>query len=339
MTIKQLSARCGLSPSAVSKALNGYGDVSEETRQRVLLMAAELGYRPSAIARGLKTGRTNNLGVVYSEYTGNGFTHSYFSPVLENFKAEAERHGYDISFISRTVSVDAQGPLSYLQHIRYRNVDGVCLVCCEFTEEQVTQLVQSPMPLVTIDHVFPGRACVASQNSPGMRQLVEHVIGLGHREIAFVYGSPSVATQQRLESFLSTMAAHGIPVRAEYLVESLYHNPLAVREAVTRLLDLKSRPSCILLPDDFASLGGMEAIQARGLRIPEDISVAGFDGVAILQMLRPRLTTVAQDTARIGQEAARLLIKQVEAPDEPVVGTVEIPPAPLPGETVAQLHG
>lgn len=335
VTIKQLSAHLGISPSAVSKALNGYGDISPETRDRVLAAAAKLGYRPSAIARGLKTGRTFNLGVVYSEYSGSGFTHSYFSPILENFKAEAERRGYDITFISRTVRAGGREALTYLQHAHYRDVDGLCLVCCEFSEPQVQELALSPMPLVTVDHPFPGRPCVASENQVGMASLVQHVMSLGHRKIAMVYGSPSVATTQRMQSFKAAMAANGLHTPQGYLLESLYHNPEAVRRAVEQLLKLKDRPTCILLPDDFASLGGMEAIQALGLSIPQDISIAGFDGVPVLQMLRPRLTTVAQDTARIGQEAARLLVGQIEEPDTPQPDITPIPTTLLPGETVA----
>lgn len=106
VTIKELSARCGLSVSTVSKALNDYPDVSEETRQQVRAMAHEMGYRPNAIARSLKIGRTFNLGVLYSDDTESGFTHSYFSPVLQSFKQEAERRGYDITFITHNM-----GPL------------------------------------------------------------------------------------------------------------------------------------------------------------------------------------------------------------------------------------
>ena len=337
ITIKELSAYCGVSASAVSKALNGYGDVSRSTRDKVLVAAARLGYRPSAIARGLKTGRTFNLGVVYSEYSGSGFTHSYFSPILENFKAEAERRGYDITFISRTMRADGMEPLSYLQHSHYRNVDGICLVCCEFSQKQVQELVNSSMPLVTVDHIFPERDCVASQNVPGMQSLVEYVIDMGHRDIAMVYGSPSPATTQRLTCFRQTTRERGIDIPDNYLVESLYHNPSAIREAVEGLLKLPRRPSCILLPDDFASLGGMEAMEEHGLRIPQDISIAGFDGVPILQMLRPRLTTVFQDTTRIGQEAARLLIEQVESPEYKPAGVTYIPTRLIKGETVAPL--
>ena len=104
VTIKELSIHCGLSVSTVSKALNDYPDVSEETKQQVRAAADELGYRPSAIARSLKIGRTFNLGVLYSDDTESGLTHSFFSPVLQSFKKEAERRGYDITFITHNMS-------------------------------------------------------------------------------------------------------------------------------------------------------------------------------------------------------------------------------------------
>ena len=131
VTIKELSARCGLSVSTVSKALNDYPDVSEETRQQVRAVADEMGYRPNAIARSLKIGRTFNLGVLYSDDTESGFTHSYFSPVLQSFKQEAERRGYDITFITHNMG---HSKMTYLEHCRYRNVDGVCIVCSHFDD-------------------------------------------------------------------------------------------------------------------------------------------------------------------------------------------------------------
>lgn len=121
VTIKELSARCGLSVSTVSKALNDYPDVSEETRKQVRAVADEMGYRANAIARSLKIGRTFNLGVLYSDDTESGFTHSYFSPVLQSFKQEAERRGYDITFITHNMG---HSKMTYLEHCRYRNVDG-----------------------------------------------------------------------------------------------------------------------------------------------------------------------------------------------------------------------
>lgn len=329
VTIKELSVVCGLSVSTVSKALNGYPDVSQETREQVLAAAERIGYRPSAIARSLKTGKTFNLGVLY---TGEGgLTHNYFSPVLEAFKAEAERRGYDITFITHNMG---RTTMTYLDHCRYRNVDGVCVVCADFYAPEVVQLVNSDLPVVTIDHVFHNRSCIQSENRQGIVELTRHVIACGHRRIAYVHGGDASVTDIRVTSFLSAMNEAGLPVPEEYIVSSIYHDPAATREATARLLTVSPRPTCILMPDDYAALGGLEAIKACGLRIPEDISVCGYDGVHMIQLCKPQLTTVWQDTVRIGQEAARQLVQLIENPRTTCPEIISVSCRLLEGETV-----
>lgn len=334
VTIKDLSAACGLSVSTVSKALNDYPDVSAETRELVRATAAKLGYRPSAIARGLKIGRTFNLGVLYSDDSASGFTHNYFAPVLEAFKSEAERRGYDITFITHRT-----GPnnMTYLQHCLYRNIDGICIVNCHFDDPEVLELLSGPLPVVTIDHMFHNRSCVESENRQGMTQLTQHILSKGHTRIAYICGEENAVTHIRRTSFLRTMREAGLQVPQAYLIHSQYHHPAAAREATERLLSLNPRPTCIIMADDYAALGGLEAIRAAGLHVPQDVSVAGYDGVSILQMCRPQLTTVRQDTLRIGQAAARKLVHLIEQPHTTFQEIISIPCRLIPGETVCQL--
>ena len=315
VTIKELSARCGLSVSTVSKALNDYPDVSEETRQQVRAVADKMGYRPNAIARSLKIGRTFNLGVLYSDDTESGFTHSYFSPVLQSFKQEAERRGYDITFITHNMG-----------HSKMTFDDG-----------EVLQLVSSSLPLVTIDHVFNNRACIQSENRQGVEALTRHILSMGHKKIAFVYGAEDTVSDIRLTTFLRTMNEAGLSVPDDYLVASPYHDPASTREATAQLLALADRPTCILMPDDYSALGGMDAIRAAGLRIPEDISITGYDGVAMIQMCQPQLTTVEQDVSRIGREAARKLVHLIEQPRTTLPEIISVPCRLIVGKTVAKL--
>jgi len=331
VTIKELSAACGLSVSTVSKALNGYPDVSSETRELVRATAEKLGYRPSAIARGLKMGRTFNLGVLYIEDSDVGFTHNYFAPVLQSFKLEAERRGYDITFITHS------GPnkMTYLEHCLYRNLDGVCIVCCHFGDPDVLDLVSGTLPVVTIDHVFHNRSCIESENRQGMSALTQHILSKGHSRVAYIFGEDASVTSVRVTSFLREMRSAGYEVPEDYLVRAQYHNPASTREATKKLLSLSARPTCIIMPDDYAALGGMEAIREAGLRIPEDISVAGYDGVELLQLCRPQLTTVRQDTAKIGQAAARKLVHLIEQPRTTFEEIISVPCFFVPGETVA----
>lgn len=133
VTIKDVSAKCGLSISTVSKAFNNYADISLETRELVQRTAREIGYYPNAIARTLKTNRSYNLGVLFQEKRGTGLTHSFFASVLDAFKSAGEKRGYDITFINHHIGWTG---MTYLEHCRYRNVDGVCVVCADFTRRR-----------------------------------------------------------------------------------------------------------------------------------------------------------------------------------------------------------
>ena len=137
VTIKELAEYCGLSMSAVSKALNGYSDISDSTRAAVLKAAKELDYHPNAHARALKSGRSYNLGVLFSDDSQSGLTHPFFSVVLEAFKKEAEDNGYDITFIGHRLG---QSGVTYLDHCRSRELDGVCVANTDFEADEIQML-------------------------------------------------------------------------------------------------------------------------------------------------------------------------------------------------------
>ncbi len=335
-TIKELSQYCGLSISTVSKALNGYADISEKTRAAVLRAAEEIGYHPSAIARALKTNRTYNIGVLFVDENESGLTHHYFSAVLDSFKREAERRGYDITFINHNIG---RTQMTYLEHSRYRNVDGLCLACVDFYSPEVVELSRSDLPLVTIDHPFMGHTCVQSQNEAGMRELVRYVYGKGHRRIAFVHGGRSTVTDLRISGFYTSMGELGLEVFAPYIAGCSYCNPSSAYVEVKRLLRLSTPPTCILMSDDYAALGALQAAEETGLRVPEDLSVAGYDGIQLTQLLRPRLTTLRQDTERIGCEAAARLVDRIEQPEAFCPPFVFVPGELIEGQTVADIAG
>ena len=166
-SLKDLAKECGVSVATVSKALNDQPDISPATRERVRAAAHRMGYLPNAAARALKTNRTYNLGVLFVDERQSGLTHEYFSAVLDSFKVEAEKRGYDITFINHSGK-----SMSYLEHCRYRNVDGVVIACVNFYDPQVVELVNSEVPVVTIDHVFNNRMAVLSDNVAGLKALV-----------------------------------------------------------------------------------------------------------------------------------------------------------------------
>jgi len=227
--------------------------------------------------------------------------------------------------------------MTYLEHCHYREVDGVCIACINFLDPEVTQLVNSDMSIVTIDHVFDSHICIQSNNKDGIRQLVEYIHSKNHRKIAYVHGPKSAVTDTRLGSFYRTMERLQAPVPEEYMLECEYNEPKSAYRATLRLLDLPNRPTCIMISDDYAALGAYDAIKDRGLEVGKDISVAGYDGIPLMQLLKPHLTTVRQDTNSIGAEAARKLVELIENPKTAIPEIAITPCTLIKGETVCTL--
>ena len=334
VSMKEIAKQCNVSVATVSKALNGYSDIGEETKNYILRTASEMGYLPNSSARALKTKRTFNLGVLFVDEARSGLTHDYFNRVLESFKSTAEAKGYDITFTSGNVSGKR---MTYLEHCRYRGVDGVVMACVDFTAEEVQELLLSDIPVVTIDHICDGRISVVSNNIQGMEELVSYILERGHRKIAYIHGEDSSVTRNRLGSFYRTLQKKRIDIPDEYMPVIPYRDAEAAAIATSELLDLKDSPTCILYPDDFSALGGINEIHERGLRIPDDISIAGYDGLTFARILEPRLTTLCQDTETIGRLAAQKLIDLIENPKTTIIDKFTVDGRLFPGASVRNL--
>ena len=332
ISMKDISTRCGVSVATVSKALNDHSDISENTKEMVRKIAREMGYFPNSSARALKTNRTFNIGVLFVDRARNGLTHDYFAHVLDSFKVTAEAKGYDLTFINCNKTTQR---MTYLEHSRYRGVDGVVIAHVDFDQNEVSELIKSEIPVVTIDHTFDNKPSVVSDNIGGIRELVSYVVSKGHTRIAYINGGDrSSVTRNRIGAFYKTMDELGIPVREEYMIDGDYRNPTVCCEVTKKLLDLSERPTCILYPDDLASIGGINAIKERGLSIPDDISIAGYDGIDVARYLEPKITTIAQDTMTIGSTAAEKLIGMIEHPKTTLIDRTVIEGQLLEGDSV-----
>ena len=231
-SLKDISKICGVSVATVSKALNDHKDIGEETKANIRRVAKEMGYSPNLSARALKTNRTYGIGVLFADEARSGLTHDYFSSVL----------------------------------------DRVVLACIDFGDPEVIELVQSSIPVVTIDYLFNNRIAIMSDNVAGMKELLEYIYSRGHRKIAYIHGAMSAVTSGRLSSFYRTAERLGLEIPDEYIREAAYRDTTTTYRVTNELLDLPNPPTCIIYPDDFASFGGINAIRQRGLQIPEDIS-------------------------------------------------------------------
>ncbi len=333
VSLKDIADKCSVSVATVSKALNDHKDIGEDTKRHIREIAEKLGYFPNSSARALKTKVTNNIGVLFVDEGRSGLTHDYFARVLDSFKRVSEVSGYDITFINATSQ-----KMTYLEHSMFRGVDGVVIACVDFDDRDVIDLINSELPVVTIDHVFDNRISVVSDNIGGMKSLIEYVHSLGHEKIAYIYGDDTAVTRNRVASYYNTMKELGLPVDDNFTIASAYRNPKLAAKYTEQLLALRNRPTCILYPDDYSAIGGLNAIDKAGWSVPDDISVVGYDGLYVSQIIHPRLTTYQQNTEEIGRIAARSLIKLIRDPKSTLIDKILVPGKVLEGGSVKDIR-
>lgn len=337
VSLKDIAATCGVSIATVSKALNNHNDISIETKEYIRKVAGEQGYYPNSAAKALKTNRTYNIGVLFVDEAQSGLTHDFFAYILNSFKEEVESKGYDITFINNNRT--RSNRMSYLAHSRYRGFDGVCIACVDFYDPEVVELVRSDIPVVTIDYVFNNCTAIMSDNIRGMRDLLTYVYNKGHRRIAYIHGLRSSVTDSRLLSFNNTAMELGLDIPDNYIKEAPYRSTKETEEKTYELLDLENPPTCILYPDDFSAYGGLNAIRNRGLSVPDDISICGYDGLRIARHIEPQLTTLRQDTDKMGKEAADELINLIERPKTTLIKQVIVEGSVYEGHSVKDISG
>lgn len=332
ITLKMVAKECGVSVATVSKALNGAPDISAETSLRIQKAAADMGYTPCAAARYLKTSRSHNIGVIFSDGTSSGLTQEHFAYILNSFKRRAEKLSYDITLIS-----DQSGPWGsdYVNHVRFRNCDGVAVLVADNPASAVQGLVRAGIPVVSVDYHFDNCSCVASDNVSGMRELVEYVYGRGHRRIAVIFGDDNAVTRIRMSSFYHTCGQLGIVIPEQYIRFGRFHDGDVSARITRQLMELPDPPTCILYPDDFSFFGGKRELETMGLSIPEDVSAAGFDGISVGKVVS--LTTIQQDTEAIGVAVANELAAAIEEGKGYLPHTQVIPCSLIPGATVRGL--
>ena len=312
VTLKDIARECKVSFSTVSKALKGSPEISIETTEFIKKKAQEMGYHPNIAARSLRTNRTYDIGVIFEDKTGAGFQHQYFATIISGIQKVAFQKGYEMTFVGG----DSTKNYDYYSHALARNYDGLAILSCDFTSSGITGLVKSEIPTVTLDYFYDlDHAAVMSDYTTGINELLEYVISMGHKKIAMIHGEKTWVTDERIQAFNKVCKAHGIDVPAEYFAEGLYHDPVTSSAATEVFLSLPEPPTCIFYPDDYAALGGIRELTSRGLTPGKDISIVGYDGIALTSMMIPPLTTYEQNGETIGRVMAEALINKIENPE------------------------
>ena len=330
LRLKDIAEACGVSVATVSRALNGLTNENKERTAVIRRTAREMGYYPNAAARTLKTSRSSNIGIVYEDR----MNHEYFSSLLNDLRAEAERRGYDITLIGQSGEKDGG---SYYEHARRRNLDGVVVITADFGSESIIQLARSSMPTVMIDHEYEGCDCVSSDNRASMERIVRYAFGHGHRKIALITGRSGTACTERLAGFRKACGELGIRIPDGFIRTGRYHDPEGCAGIIREMLKEPERPSCILCPDDCSCLGALWELKAEGIRIPEELSLVGYDGIEMARMIRPALTTYRQNAEDVAREAMELLIEAAENPESHRPRRITVEGMLLEGGTLSDL--
>ncbi len=314
VTLKDIAKRVGKSVTTVSRALNDYDDVSPATKALVRRVAAELGYRPNALAQRFQKRKTDTLGLILPTF-GPRFSDPFFSEFLAGVGNKAAHYGYDL-----LVSTRAPGPEemeAYRNVVQGHRVDGLIVVRTRRRDERIKYLCEVGFPFVAFGRVetngdFP---YVDEDGERGMALIAEHLVSLGHRRIACITPPLDLMfAQYRLSGLRRRLAELGYPLE-ENLIRVGDLTQRGGYEQTVHLLNLPSPPTAIAACNDLMAFGAMSAIQDRGLEVGRDISITGFDDIPMAMHSHPPLTTIRQPIYKIGGMVCEMLIRLIQGED------------------------
>ncbi|MFZ5519025.1 MAG: LacI family DNA-binding transcriptional regulator [Candidatus Zhuqueibacterota bacterium] len=319
VTIYDVARRAGVGIGTVSRVLNNSPQISPKTREKVLKVIKDLKYQPHAMAQGLARKRTNSLACIVPSFTGY-----FYLELINGIQQALNRHGFDLILYS-VVQMEKETDV-LKRTLRERKVDGVLLVSMPISEDYVKKFTQSKFPIVLVDSFHERVDSIAIENREGAFIATRHLIDLGHTRIGMINGNlNSVPAKIRLDGFKSALAENNIPFVHERVItvlqtdnKELNHNhgfnKVAGYEAMLQLLNLKeNRPTAVFISSDIQAAGAVKAVRERGLQIPDDIAIVGFDGIELSEYLG--LTTMKQPMFEMGMLAVDRLIEKIQNPE------------------------
>jgi DNA-binding LacI/PurR family transcriptional regulator len=304
ITIKDVAKHAGVSHSTVSRALHASPLIAVETIERIRQIALELGYFPSAAARSLKTNRSRALGVIVSNVHD-----PFFSEILQGIEEVAQARGY--STLMAASQRDPEREQAIVRDMRERRVDGLIICSASFSPKQQRKLLEYAIPIVAVNNQSGEdyRYSIYHDDVDGSRQVIRHLIELGHKKIAYLGNSLSGRTTwDRLTGYRREMEAAGLAIPDEYIFEVPGSDPEDSLDGIKYFLNLKDRPTALFCFNDMLAIGVLKGLQSTGIRVPADFSVVGFDNIVFSAYTNPPLTTLDQPKRYIGAEAARLIL-------------------------------
>ena len=310
-TIVDVSRMANVSISTVSRVINHQGGVSEELEQRILRVIEELNYRPNSVARALKSRATRLIGVIVPS-----ISNPVFSAITEYYALEAEQLGYSLITCSSNSSVERE--VTSLETLIQHRVDGILFNGMGIYDPRFARVAEAGIPLVYVGRRMAQLPCdnVTLDNQAGAYQAVSHLIATGARHIGFIFGfHESVsATEDRFAGYQEALREHGIPYDDRLIVRMESARDDGGREAAARLLEQAPELDSIFASNDLMALGCLEQLRQSGVRVPDEISVMGCDGILYGRLMTPSLSTMVSPLREMAKRSVELLVQRIEKP-------------------------
>ncbi|MFA3783295.1 LacI family DNA-binding transcriptional regulator [Melioribacteraceae bacterium 4301-Me] len=321
VTLKNIADTLNISMMTVSRALNNQPNVDEETKERVIKTARQLGYFPNQIAKSLVIAKTQTIGVVVPE-----ITHSFFPDAIKGIEEVVYKAGYNI--ILTHSAEDTKREISAIETLASRRVDGILASVAESdTEYQIyKQIIDMGLHVVFFDRCVYniGASCVSVNDEESAFKITEHLIKHKYKKIAHLRGPLSISiARERLEGFKRALQKYKIKYNESWIVESGFHEDGGYK-AMNKLFELprKNWPRAVVAVNDPAAFGAMKAVKEKGLNIPQDIAIVGFSDDIRAELMWSPLTTVKQNAYEVGKLAAQKLIAHIHNKKEKVENIV-----------------
>ena len=330
VTIYDIAKKCNCSYTTVSKVFNNTGAISEKKKQEIFAAAKELGYIPNSTARSLATKKSHIIGVILHNFEDRGITHELFSRILNSFRIEAEKNGYDILLIS-------QNHESYLMSCKSRAIDGVFVMCCDYSLEKSKELINGEIPFVCFDNNDVPNS-VQSDNKEAIAKMVDYLVSKGHRNIMYINPDDNApVTRSRLEGYKLGLERNNIEFDSRFIQKGSYFHEGASKLNVENVINSGVEFTAVMFPDDYSAIGAAKYLKQYEKEKGIKISYTGFDGVEVTEILASTVTTIKQNTKLIGETAAKILLNEIEG--KKTKKATYIPTIINEGETVVVLKG
>lgn len=315
-TIKDIAKRVGVSVTTVSRALNGYHDVNQNTKKKIIEAAKELQYTPNAVARTLVTKKSNTIGLIVSELNRSSAKDNFTFEVLSGINNATAENDYDMVLFS--TDPVRQETKSYSQLCIERGVDGAILQGIRTDDPYLHEVLESNIPCVLIDIPISSESVgyVATDNVLGAKRAVDHLIQLGHQHIGMINGHEhAYVSKERLNGYKAALNEAQLPFNSSRVANGEFLEEEGEKAAYKLLLH-SPEITALFCASDLMAFGAIKAAQKLNLSIPRDLSIIGYDDIILSQYITPKLTTISQDKFQMGYRAAELLISMLKGENQ-----------------------